>query len=147
MDMADDGAEERCGLSGPAGPRRAVDVEPLHGHHLRPAVERQMVAELRDNDVRQRGEDGLAACHGADRGASLDDPLAHPAAVFGADVAHDPPAHWHEAEHLVRVDPEQSQRTPAVRACVDARRGLVNDILARQPAFAYLLAPRVDQAA
>ena len=45
-DAADDGGEECRSLSGPARQRRAVDVEPLRGHHLGLAVKRQMVVEL-----------------------------------------------------------------------------------------------------
>ena len=131
-DAADDGVEECCGLSGPARQRRAVDVEPLRRHHLGLAVQRQMMVELRDDDVRQCRERGLAACHGADRCRRLDDLLAHPAAVFRADVTHDPPAHRHDVEHLVRVDTQRAQRTTAIRAGAGARCRFVDDLLARQ---------------
>ena len=62
MDARGDGGEECRGLSGPARPRRTVDVEPLRGHHLCLAVERQMVVELRDDNMRQRREGRLAPC-------------------------------------------------------------------------------------
>ena len=91
-----------------------------------------MVVELGDDDVRQRREGRLAPRHSADRRGCLDDLLARPAAVFGADVAHDPPAHRHDVEHLVRVHAQPAQRTTAVRAGADTGRRLVDDLLARQ---------------
>jgi hypothetical protein len=51
---------------------------------------------------------------------------------FGADVAHDAPAHRHNVEHLVCVQAERAQRTATVRAGAGTRRRLVDDLLARQ---------------
>ncbi|MDR6115066.1 hypothetical protein QE360_002035 [Sphingomonas sp. SORGH_AS789] len=104
----------------------------MRRHHLGLAVQRQVVVELGDDDVRQRGEGRLAAYHGGDRRRRLDDLVAYPAAVFWADVAHDPPTDWHDVEHLVRVRPERPQRTAAVRTGAGARQRLVDDLLARQ---------------
>ena len=61
----------------------------------------------------------------------LNDHLTGSAAVFGADVAHDAPAHRHDVEHLVRVDTQRAQRTTAIRAGAGTRRWFVNDVLAR----------------
>ncbi len=131
-DAADDGVEKRCGLPGPAGQRRAVDVERLRGHHPDLAVQRQMVVEFGNHDVRQRGEGGFAARNGAEPRGHLNDLLAHPATVFGADVAHDPPAHWHDIEHLMCIRTQRAQRTTAVRASAGTRDRLMDDFLARQ---------------
>ncbi len=54
------------------------------------------------------------------------------AAVFGADIAHDAPAHRHDVQHLVRICPKRAQRTAAVRTGAGARQRLVDDLLARQ---------------
>jgi len=126
------GVEECRSLSGPTRQRRAVDVEPLRGHHLGLAVQRQMVVELRDDDMRQRREGRLAPRHGAHRCGCLDDPVTYPATVFGADVAHDPPAHRHDVEHLMRVRAERAQCAATVRTGAGTRRRFVDDLLARQ---------------
>ena len=91
-----------------------------------------MVVELGDDDMRQRREGRLTPRDGAHRRGRLNDLLAGPTAVFGADVAHDPPAHWHNVEHLVCVRAQPAQGTAAVGAGASTRRRLVSDLLARQ---------------
>ncbi|KQN73516.1 hypothetical protein ASE91_17905 [Sphingomonas sp. Leaf62] len=74
----------------------------------------------------------VPARNGADRCGRLNDLLAHPATVFGPNVAHDPPAHWHDVEHLVCVQAQLAQGTSAVGAGAGTRGRLVDDLLARQ---------------
>lgn len=75
-DAADDRVEQRRGLPGPAGERGAVDAGALRRHHLRLAVQRQVVVELRHDDMRQRRERRLATCNGLGRCGRLNDLLA-----------------------------------------------------------------------
>ena len=50
------GIEQGCCLPGPPGQRRAVNIDALRGHHLGLAVERQVMIELGDDDMGERGE-------------------------------------------------------------------------------------------
>jgi len=127
-DAGNDRIEQRRGLSGPACQGRSVDIDTLRGHHLGLAIERQMMIELGDDDLRQRCERRLAAGDGLHRRRCLDDGLAGAAAILGADMANDPPADRHDIEHLVGIGAEGSQGPAAGRASTGAGHGFVDNL-------------------
>jgi hypothetical protein len=108
-DAADDRIEQRGRLASPARKRRTVELDALCRHHLRLAVQRQMVVELGHDHVRQRPERRLAARDHLHRSGRLHDALARAAAVLGADVTHHVPADRDHGEQLVRVATERTQ--------------------------------------
>jgi hypothetical protein len=85
-DARDDRIEQVRGLARPPGKGRAVDIDPLRGHHLGLAVRRQVVIELGDDDVRECAERRLAARNWLGRRGRLDDRLADAAGVLEGDV-------------------------------------------------------------
>lgn len=131
-DAVGDGLEQCCSLAGPARERRAVDLDPLGRHHLGLAIERQVVIELGDHDVRERGEGGLAACDRLHRRRGLDDLLTRPAAVLRPHRADDPPMDRHGIKHLVAVLTEQAERAATIGASAASLLRLDAPLLARQ---------------
>jgi len=60
-DTTDDRVKQMCGLCCPACQRRSVDIEALCRHHLGLAIEGEMMIELGDDDMGERGEASLAS--------------------------------------------------------------------------------------
>ena len=131
-DAGNDRIEQcRC-LSGPTCKGGSVDIDTLRGHHLGLAIERQVMIELGDDDMRQRCERCLAASYGLHRCRRLDDGLAGAAAILGADMANDPPTDGHDVEHLVGIGAERPQGTTAGGACTCAGHGFMDNLEARK---------------
>jgi len=131
-DTGDDRIEQRSGLACPTGEGRAVDIDPLRRHHLGLAVERQVVIELVHDHMGKRGKAGLAARNRLHRGPCLDDLLAGPAGILGANGADDAPLHRRHIEHLVAVLPKRPKRAAAIRAGTAAGFGFDAAFDARQ---------------
>ena len=131
-DAGNNWIEQLCGLAGPACQGRSVDIDALGGHHLGLAIERQMVIELGDDDMRQGCKCCLAVRDGLHRRRRLDDGLAGAAAVLGPDVANGAPADRHDVEHLVGVGAEGPQDTAAGRARTGAGDRFMDNLEAWQ---------------
>jgi hypothetical protein len=117
-DAADDGIKQRGCLTDPARQRRAVDIQALGGHHLGLPIKRQMIVELRNDDMRQGCKCRLSACDRLHRGRRLDDLLTRPAAIFRSDAPHHALVHRQDVEHLVCILPRDGvahRRSPGMR--------------------------------
>jgi len=100
-DAADDGVQQRGYLTDPARQRRGVDVQAWGRHHLGLPVKRQMMFELRDDDMRQLCKCRLPAGDRLHRDSCLDDLLTRPVAIFRSDVPHHAPVHRQDIEQLM----------------------------------------------
>lgn len=120
---ADDGIEQTGSLSRPTRQCRAVKLETLGGHHLGLAIERQMMIELGDDHMGQRREGRLAARDGLGRRGGLNDLLAGPAAIFGADIAQHTPLHRRHVEQFIAVLAQRAQSPTAGWAGASATLG------------------------
>jgi len=117
-------------LSDPVGQRRAVEVHALPRIDPRLAVQRQVVAALRRQHMRDQPRPGPAALDGQRRHRLLHDRLAGSAAQLRPDMADHLEAGGHILEPLALVLPH-----PAEHRAAAARTGagrLVGDRLARQ---------------
>jgi hypothetical protein len=112
--------------------RRAIDIDTLRGHHLRLAIERQVMVELGDHDMGKRPERGLAPRDRFYGCGCPHDLLAGAAAVLGSNGADDPPLDRHRVEHLVAVLTQRAQRTAAIGTGAVAMFGLDPLFFARQ---------------
>src|SRR3546814_19168203 len=99
------------GLARPAGEGRTIDVDTLCRHHLCLAIERQMVIELVDDDMGERGEARLTAGDRLHWRRCLDDPVAGAAAILGPHGADDAPLNRGNVELLVAVLPARDRKS------------------------------------
>ena len=90
-DLAADPVRQRlnqpCGLANPTRQRGAVEVHAVTGVNLSLALERQVIAELRDQHMSQQARSRLGARNGQGRHRHLRHGLALPARAGRADMA------------------------------------------------------------
>jgi len=132
-DPRDHRVEQPSRLSDPIGQRGAVEVEPLAGVNLALAIERQMVAVLRHQQMCERARRGTAARGRHRRRRGLRDGIASGAGIFRPDVTDDLEVPGHVVQHLGHVLAELGHSPAALRAgarTVISR--LMHDLLPRQ---------------
>lgn len=108
--------EQRARRPHPVGERGALDVNALAGVDLGLAVERQVIAVLRDEHLGEQPRAGKPAGDGPLRGRRLHHRRAGAAALLRAHVADHPEGGRHVLEHLRDVLAEGDQHSAAARA-------------------------------
>src|SRR3546814_19501349 len=96
-------------------PQRSTRTETLIPYTTlcRAAVKREMMIELVDDDMGERGKAGLAACNGLRRRRSLADLVAGAEAILGPHGADDEPLDRGDVELLVAVVAKRAQHAAA----------------------------------
>ena len=132
-DLRDDRIEQPGRLSDPVAQRRAVEVEPLAGIDLILAIERQMIAVLRHQQMCERRRCGTATRGRHRRCRGLRDRIARGAGIFRPDVTDDLEVPGHVVQHLGHVLAELGHPAAAIRAgaCTVIGR-LMHNLLPRQ---------------
>jgi len=121
--------QRRRGGADPAGQGRGFQGDAVAGEDLGLAIERQVIVELRHDDMRQQTGSGAAAGNrmvGRRRG---NDRVAGPAGELFADVPNHLEAAWDVIEGLAYVLADAPQRAATARA---GRAGAMPDLLARR---------------
>ena len=129
-ELGEDGIEGGDASADPVGERRVFDLDPLAGEGGALPVQRQMVAELADQDHGEQARAGEAARDRMRRRRRLGDRLAVPAGELLAHMLDDLPAPRLAFERLRHHLAELAQPSAAALAA-DAGRGL-DDALDRQ---------------
>ena len=120
-------------LSDPIGQRRAVEFEPLAGVNLALAIERQMVAVLRHQQMCERARRGTAARSRHRRRRGLRDGIARGAGIFRPDVTDDLEVPGHVVQHFGHVLAELRHSPAAIGTGARTVIGrLMHDLLPRQ---------------
>jgi hypothetical protein len=122
-DRGDHRIEQPGGLSDPVAQGRAVEVQSLAGIDLGLAVQRQMIAELSHQQMRQHARRGASARRRHRRSRGLRDGVAGVAGIFRPHVADDLEVSRHVVEHLGDVLAELAHAAAAVGAGAGAVAG------------------------
>ena len=133
LDSVNHRIEQPGRLSNPVAQGRAVELESVTGIDFSLAMQRQVVAVLPHQQVRQQARRGAAARRGHRRCRGLGDGVARIAGIFRPDVADDLEVPRHVVEHLSDVLAELAHAAPAGGTGAGAVVGrLVHHLLARQ---------------
>lgn len=143
LDPDDDRIEQPGRLADPVAQGRAVEIQSFPGIDLGLAIQRQVVAVFRHQQMRQQARCGAAAWGGHRRCRGLGDGVAGIAGIFRADVADDLEVSRHVIEHLGHVLTKLAH-TPTTRGTGAGAvvGGLMHHLLARQM-FGQRLARRL----
>ena len=130
-DRGHDRIEQPGRLSNPVAQCRAIEFEPLAGIHLALAIERQMIAIFRHQQMRQRGRCGTAAWRRHRWRRSLRDGVARIAGKLRPHVTNDLEVPRHVIQHLGDVLPQPGHAATTVAADAGAIvRRQMHDLLA-----------------
>jgi len=110
--------KQRVALSDPTGQCRALQFDPRAGVNAALPVERQVIAVLRNQHVREQTGTRQASGNRPARRGGLNDPVTGSASVLRANMPDDPQARGYVFEDFSNVVAPFLQGTATVRAAV-----------------------------